>query len=244
MLAFDISNILPNHCTVYRCNHMVMSCLHHDLMSLFSAFSYTVMIECWHPKPERRPSFSELVSRISAIFSSFSGEHYVLLNTTYVNIDKMSPYPSLLSSTVSSSSSSSEPSTSTSLPPRSPLFCQVAQDCCTWKGKRERVRLGRRDEARKKRWGDEDSVWELLYVFAKHWTLHAEGKQTFHSLCIDCGPLTFSSVTKWQWTPRTLGLTFSTFVNLFWPFIDPEEQEVKRPPSCTRQLQCLLGDFR
>uniref|UniRef100_A0A3B4UX50 Hepatocyte growth factor receptor n=1 Tax=Seriola dumerili TaxID=41447 RepID=A0A3B4UX50_SERDU len=50
---------------------------------------YTVMIECWHPKPERRPSFSELVSRISAIFSSFSGEHYVLLNTTYVNIDKM-----------------------------------------------------------------------------------------------------------------------------------------------------------
>uniref|UniRef100_A0AAX7U6H6 receptor protein-tyrosine kinase n=1 Tax=Astatotilapia calliptera TaxID=8154 RepID=A0AAX7U6H6_ASTCA len=92
---------------------------------------YTVMIECWHPKPERRPSFSELVSRISAIFSSFSGEHYVLLNTTYVNIDKMSPYPSLLSSTVSSSSSSSEPSTSTSLPSRSPLFCQVAQDCCT-----------------------------------------------------------------------------------------------------------------
>uniref|UniRef100_A0A3Q3JIE6 Hepatocyte growth factor receptor n=1 Tax=Monopterus albus TaxID=43700 RepID=A0A3Q3JIE6_MONAL len=57
---------------------------------------YTVMIECWHPKPERRPSFSELVSRISAIFSSFSGEHYVLLNTTYVNINKMSPYPSLL----------------------------------------------------------------------------------------------------------------------------------------------------
>uniref|UniRef100_A0A8C2Z5S7 receptor protein-tyrosine kinase n=1 Tax=Cyclopterus lumpus TaxID=8103 RepID=A0A8C2Z5S7_CYCLU len=59
---------------------------------------YTVMIECWHPKPERRPSFSELVTRISSIFSSFSGEHYVLLNTTYVNIEKMSPYPSLLTS--------------------------------------------------------------------------------------------------------------------------------------------------
>uniref|UniRef100_A0A8C9ZF29 Hepatocyte growth factor receptor n=1 Tax=Sander lucioperca TaxID=283035 RepID=A0A8C9ZF29_SANLU len=50
---------------------------------------YTLMIECWHPKPERRPSFHELVSRISTIFSSFSGEHYVLLNTTYVNIEKM-----------------------------------------------------------------------------------------------------------------------------------------------------------
>ncbi|XP_028286521.1 hepatocyte growth factor receptor isoform X2 [Parambassis ranga] len=93
---------------------------------------YTVMIECWHPKPERRPSFSDLVSSISAIFSSFSGEHYVLLNTTYVNIDKMSPYPSLLASTASSSSSSSsEPSTSTSLPSHSPFFCHVERDCCT-----------------------------------------------------------------------------------------------------------------
>uniref|UniRef100_A0A3P9LXL3 Hepatocyte growth factor receptor n=1 Tax=Oryzias latipes TaxID=8090 RepID=A0A3P9LXL3_ORYLA len=94
---------------------------------------YTVMVECWHPKPERRPSFSELVSRISAIFSSFSGEHYVLLNTTYVNIDKMTPYPSLLTSTASSSSSASSPeaSTSTSLPPHSPLFCHAERGCCT-----------------------------------------------------------------------------------------------------------------
>ncbi|KAM3610086.1 uncharacterized protein V6R79_025096 [Siganus canaliculatus] len=95
---------------------------------------YTVMVECWHPKPERRPSFSELVSRISAIFSSFSGEHYVLLNTTYVNIDKMSPYPSLLASTTTTasiSSSSSSPSTSTSLPNESPFFCRVERECCT-----------------------------------------------------------------------------------------------------------------
>ncbi|KAJ8245354.1 hypothetical protein GJAV_G00269870 [Gymnothorax javanicus] len=35
---------------------------------------YNVMIECWHPKPERRPTFSELVSRISSMFSSFSDE--------------------------------------------------------------------------------------------------------------------------------------------------------------------------
>ncbi|CAB1322798.1 unnamed protein product [Coregonus sp. 'balchen'] len=66
---------------------------------------YNVMVECWHPKPEQRPTFSELVSRIKSIFSSFSGEHYILLNTTYVNIDKMTPYPSLISSSLSSSSS-------------------------------------------------------------------------------------------------------------------------------------------
>uniref|UniRef100_A0A674NFG1 receptor protein-tyrosine kinase n=1 Tax=Takifugu rubripes TaxID=31033 RepID=A0A674NFG1_TAKRU len=60
---------------------------------------YTVMIECWHPNPERRPSFSELVEPISSIFSSFSGEHYILLNTTYVNIEKLNPYPSLFGET-------------------------------------------------------------------------------------------------------------------------------------------------
>ncbi|XP_045061130.1 hepatocyte growth factor receptor-like [Coregonus clupeaformis] len=75
---------------------------------------YNVMVECWHPKPERRPTFSELVSCINAIFSSFSGEHYILLNTTYVNIDKMSPYPSLISS-------------SSSTPQGHPL----ERDCCT-----------------------------------------------------------------------------------------------------------------
>ncbi|XP_057692262.1 hepatocyte growth factor receptor isoform X1 [Corythoichthys intestinalis] len=95
---------------------------------------YTVMVECWHPNPERRPSFSDLVSSIAAIFSSFSGEHYVLLNTTYVNIDKMSPYPPLLTttdpaSTSSSSSSYSEPSTSLTSHPL--LFCQPDRDCCT-----------------------------------------------------------------------------------------------------------------
>ncbi|KAM8972748.1 hepatocyte growth factor receptor [Pelodytes ibericus] len=59
---------------------------------------FEVMLKCWHPKPELRPTFSELVSRISSIFSTFIGEHYVLVNTTYVNIKCSAPYPSLLPS--------------------------------------------------------------------------------------------------------------------------------------------------
>ncbi|XP_060633670.2 hepatocyte growth factor receptor [Anolis sagrei] len=59
---------------------------------------YEVMLKCWHPKPELRPAFSELVSDISVIFSTFVGEHYVHVNTTYVNVKCVAPYPSLLSS--------------------------------------------------------------------------------------------------------------------------------------------------
>uniref|UniRef100_A0A4X2LX94 Hepatocyte growth factor receptor n=1 Tax=Vombatus ursinus TaxID=29139 RepID=A0A4X2LX94_VOMUR len=59
---------------------------------------YEVMLKCWHPKAEMRPSFSELVSKISVIFSTFIGEHYVHVNATYVNVKCVAPYPSLLSS--------------------------------------------------------------------------------------------------------------------------------------------------
>ncbi|XP_039364531.1 hepatocyte growth factor receptor isoform X3 [Mauremys reevesii] len=59
---------------------------------------YEVMLKCWHPKPEMRPAFSELVSNISTIFSTFIGEHYVHVNATYVNVKCVAPYPSLLSS--------------------------------------------------------------------------------------------------------------------------------------------------
>uniref|UniRef100_A0A674INV5 Hepatocyte growth factor receptor n=1 Tax=Terrapene triunguis TaxID=2587831 RepID=A0A674INV5_9SAUR len=59
---------------------------------------YEVMLKCWHPKPEMRPAFSELVSDISTIFSTFIGEHYVHVNATYVNVKCIAPYPSLLSS--------------------------------------------------------------------------------------------------------------------------------------------------
>lgn len=90
---------------------------------------YTLMIECWHPRPDRRPSFSDLVSRISSIFSSFSGEHYVLLNTTYVNINKLSPYPSLLPPTGGESTESSGESTLLSLTTQGALFYNQEHHC-------------------------------------------------------------------------------------------------------------------
>ncbi|CAL9696653.1 unnamed protein product [Knipowitschia caucasica] len=94
---------------------------------------YALMIDCWHPKPERRPCFSALVSRISSIFSSFSGEHYVLLNTTYVNIDKLTPYPSLLppSGPEETCSSSSGDSALLSLNSQGALFCNPERHCYT-----------------------------------------------------------------------------------------------------------------
>uniref|UniRef100_H3DF54 Hepatocyte growth factor receptor n=1 Tax=Tetraodon nigroviridis TaxID=99883 RepID=H3DF54_TETNG len=93
---------------------------------------YTVMIECWHPNPERRHSYSELVSS-TTYYYSYCGVHY-LLTTTYVHIVKMNPYPSLLVSThltPSSSSLSSDPFTSTSLPTQSHLLSRVERQCCT-----------------------------------------------------------------------------------------------------------------
>ncbi|XP_069759972.1 hepatocyte growth factor receptor isoform X2 [Narcine bancroftii] len=54
---------------------------------------YALMLKCWHPKHEIRPTFSEIVSKLSSILSTFTGDHYIQLNTTYVNINCSVPYP-------------------------------------------------------------------------------------------------------------------------------------------------------
>ncbi|TSM36139.1 Macrophage-stimulating protein receptor [Bagarius yarrelli] len=56
---------------------------------------WRVLLQCWDPEPDFRPTFSVLVKNLQEIHSTLEGEHYVNLQVTYVNLERGRPYPSI-----------------------------------------------------------------------------------------------------------------------------------------------------
>lgn len=56
---------------------------------------FDVILHCWDPKPELRPTFTELIYEIESIQSILKGEHYINLQVNYVNLQNSQPYPAV-----------------------------------------------------------------------------------------------------------------------------------------------------
>ncbi|XP_066183156.1 macrophage-stimulating protein receptor isoform X2 [Sylvia atricapilla] len=54
---------------------------------------YRVMLSCWAPAPEERPSFTGLVGELESVLATLDGGHYVNLAVTYIDLDWNPPFP-------------------------------------------------------------------------------------------------------------------------------------------------------
>ncbi|KAF7249737.1 Macrophage-stimulating protein receptor [Varanus komodoensis] len=54
---------------------------------------YILMLNCWTPNPEERPTFSSVIEEVEHIVACLKGEHYINLNVTYVNLNHNPPFP-------------------------------------------------------------------------------------------------------------------------------------------------------
>uniref|UniRef100_UPI00358E7B1D hepatocyte growth factor receptor n=1 Tax=Myxine glutinosa TaxID=7769 RepID=UPI00358E7B1D len=62
---------------------------------------FELMLACWQPHPEARPSFSDIVTSIGVLLSHLEGGHYISMHPTYVNLDQKPPYEPLNQTNIS-----------------------------------------------------------------------------------------------------------------------------------------------